>query len=171
MEKAVSEGSLFITTTGCIDIVREEHFLAMKDDAIVCNIGHFDTEVDVKWLKANALSVVSIKPQVDRYLLANGQHIILLADGHVVNLGCATGHPSFVMSNSFSNQVLAQIALWRADPPFPVGVHRLPKKLDEKVAMLHLKKLGVELTVLTPVQSKYLGIDSEGPFKPEHYRY
>ena len=171
MEKATPEATIFVTTTGCIDVITEEHFLQMKEDAIVCNIGHFDTEIDVKWLKANAKSVINIKPQVDQYLLSNGKRILLLANGRVVNLGCATGHPSFVMSNSFSNQVFAQIALWTANPPFPIGVHRLPKRLDEMVAAFHLKKLGVELTILTPVQARYLGLDSEGPFKPDHYRY
>lgn len=160
-----------MTTTGCIDIICAQHFLNMKDEAIVCNIGHFDTEIDVKWLKENALSVRNIKPQVDQFTLSNGRRILLLADGRVVNLGCATGHPSFVMSNSFSNQVLAQIALWTANPPFPVGVHRLPKKLDEMVAQFHIKKLGVELTKLTKIQAEYLGIDIDGPYKPMHYRY
>lgn len=171
LEKIAAEAQIFVTTTGCIDIITGKHFMMMKEDAIVCNIGHFDTEIDVKWLKTNAKSVMQIKPQVDRYLLSNGVHVILLADGRVVNLGCATGHPSFVMSNSFSNQVLAQIALWTASPPFQVGVHRLPKKLDEQVAMFHLKKLGVQLTQLTQVQARYLGLDITGPFKPDHYRY
>ncbi|KAI7907023.1 adenosylhomocysteinase [Cokeromyces recurvatus] len=171
MEKAVKEGQIFVTTTGCRDIIVGRHFEEMKDDAIVCNIGHFDVEIDVAWLKANAASVSNIKPQVDRFTMKNGRHIILLAEGRLVNLGCATGHPSFVMSNSFSNQVLAQITLWTESEKWSVGVHTLPKKLDEEVARSHLSKLDVELTQLTPVQSEYLGIPVEGPYKPEHYRY
>ncbi|KAK9686034.1 S-adenosyl-L-homocysteine hydrolase [Basidiobolus ranarum] len=171
MEKAVSEGNIFVTTTGNRDIITGEHMIHMKDDAIVCNIGHFDVEIDVAWLKKNATSVVNIKPQVDRYTMSNGNHIILLAEGRLVNLACATGHPSFVMSNSFSNQVLAQIALWTDNASYPLGVHMLPKKLDEEVAAAHLDKLCVELTKLSPVQAKYLSIPTEGPYKPEHYRY
>lgn len=144
----------------------------MKDDAIVCNIGHFDIEIDVAWLKANAKSVSNIKPQVDRFLMPNGNHIILLAEGRLVNLGCATGHPSFVMSMSFTNQVLAQIALWNAkEGEYPLGVHVLPKLLDEEVARLHLAKLGVKLQKMTNVQAEYTGLPAEGPFKAEHYRY
>ncbi|KAI9219595.1 Adenosylhomocysteinase [Blastocladiella britannica] len=172
MEAAVAEANIFVTTTGCRDIITSEHFLKMKDDAIVCNIGHFDIEIDVAWLKANAKEHVNIKPQVDRYLLATGHHIILLAEGRLVNLGCATGHPSFVMSNSFSNQVLAQIALWKAAPgEFSIGVHMLPKKLDEEVARAHLAKLGVKLAKLSTKQVDYLGVPAEGPYKPDHYRY
>lgn len=171
MEEAVKEGQIFVTTTGCRDIITGVHFEQMKDDAIVCNIGHFDVEIDVAWLKANAAECVNIKPQVDRFTMKNGRHIILLAEGRLVNLGCATGHPSFVMSNSFSNQVLAQIALWTQPGQWPVGVHVLPKKLDEEVARAHLGKLGVKLTKLTPVQSEYLSIPIEGPYKPDHYRY
>ncbi|CAA17833.1 Adenosylhomocysteinase [Schizosaccharomyces pombe] len=171
MEEAVKEGQIFVTTTGCRDIIRGEHFNEMKEDSIVCNIGHFDVEIDVAWLKANAKDVVNIKPQVDRYELKNGRHIILLADGRLVNLGCATGHPSFVMSCSFTNQVLAQIALWTDNTSYPLGVHMLPKKLDEEVARLHLGKLGVKLTTLTSVQSDYLGIPVDGPYKADHYRY
>lgn len=172
MEKAVHEGAIFVTTTGCRDILTSAHFLFMKDDAILCNIGHFDIEIDVAALRALATSVVQIKPQVERFLLPNQRHLILLAAGRLVNLGCATGHPSFVMSNSFSNQVLAQIALWTAkDSEFPVGVHMLPKKLDEQVALAHLEKLGITLTKLSDKQAKYLGISQEGPFKPDHYRY
>jgi len=172
MEKAASRASIFVTTTGCRDIVRGEHFLQMPDDSIVCNIGHFDVELDVKWLEENHKEKINIKPQVDRYTLANGRHIILLAQGRLVNLGCATGHPSFVMSCSFSNQTLAQIELWTSPVgKYPIGVHILPKKLDEEVAALHLTQLGVELTKLTPAQAEYLGINQEGPFKPEHYRY
>lgn len=171
MEEAVHEAHIFVTTTGCRDIIVGRHFEAMKDDAIVCNIGHFDVEIDVAWLKANAASVVNIKPQVDRFTMKSGKHIILLAEGRLVNLGCATGHPSFVMSNSFCNQVLAQITLWTEPEKWTVGVHVLPKKLDEEVARFHLEKLGVKLTTLSDVQSEYLGIPVEGPYKPDHYRY
>ncbi|CAI2165828.1 7038_t:CDS:2 [Funneliformis geosporum] len=170
MEDACSRGNIFVTTTGNRDIILGQHFEQMKNDAIVCNIGHFDIEIDVAWLKSNAVKHVNIKPQVDRYTLKNGHNIILLAEGRLVNLGCATGHPSFVMSNSFTNQVLAQIALWTDTASYPLGVHMLPKKLDEEVAAAHLDKLGVKLTKLTPAQSKYLGIDAEGPFKSDHYR-
>jgi len=171
MDAAISEGNIYVTATGCRDVITREHFVNMKDDAIVCNIGHFDVEVDVAWLKQNAKSVVNIKPQVDRYLMPNGRHIILLAEGRLVNLACATGHPSFVMSNSFSNQVLAQIALWTETEKYPVGVHMLPKHLDEEVARAHLAKLGVKLTKLTKVQAEYLSMPAEGPYKPDHYRY
>ncbi|MGH0161075.1 UNVERIFIED_CONTAM: hypothetical protein FKN15_058977 [Acipenser sinensis] len=146
------------------------HFEQMKDDSIVCNIGHFDVEIDVKWLNDNS-EKINIKPQVDRYTLKNGRHIILLAEGRLVNLGCAMGHPSFVMSNSFTNQVLAQIELWTNTSKYPLGVYFLPKKLDEAVAAAHLEKLGVKLTKLTDKQSKYIGLPKEGPFKPDHYRY
>lgn len=171
MEEAAPEANIFVTTTGCRDIITEKHFTVMKEDAIVCNIGHFDIEIDVAWLKKNAVEHVNIKPQVDRYTLANGKHIILLADGRLVNLGCATGHPSFVMSCSFSNQVLAQIALWTDNASYPVGVHMLPKALDEEVARAHLGALNVRLTTLSPVQSEYLGLDVGGPYKLNHYRY
>jgi len=171
MEDAVAEGNIFVTTTGCRDILTGEHFLKMKDDAIVCNIGHFDCEIDAAWLKKNAKSVSNVKPQVDRFTMPSGRHIILLAEGRLVNLGCATGHPSFVMSNSFSNQVLAQIALWTNSKAYPLGVHMLPKKLDEEVAAAHLAKLGVKLTKLSSQQAEYLSLPAEGPFKPEHYRY
>uniref|UniRef100_A0A4D5RA36 Adenosylhomocysteinase n=1 Tax=Scolopendra viridis TaxID=118503 RepID=A0A4D5RA36_SCOVI len=171
MEEAAPKAQVFVTTTGCKDIVTGEHFKLMRNDSIVCNIGHFDCEIDVKWLEDNAVEKMNIKPQVDRYKLANGNHIILLAEGRLVNLGCAMGHPSFVMSNSFSNQVLAQIELWTKPGQYPVGVHILPKKLDEEVAALHLEHLGVKLTKLTPDQASYLGISSNGPYKPDHYRY
>jgi adenosylhomocysteinase len=185
MEEAAKVGQIFVTTTGCRDIITGEHFELMPNDAIVCNIGHFDIEIDVAWLKANAASVVNIKPQVDRYLMKNGRHIILLAEGRLVNLGCATGHSSFVMSCSFTNQVLAQIALYTAENkefrenyvefaksgPFDVGVHLLPKILDETVARLHLDHLGVKLTKLSAKQSDYLGIDVDGPFKSDIYNY
>jgi len=170
MEDAASRGQIFVTTTGCKDIIRSEHLLAMKDDAIVCNIGHFDVEIDVAWLKAHATRL-NIKPQVDRYEFPSGRHVILLAEGRLVNLGCATGHPSFVMSSSFTNQVLAQLSLWTETAKYKIGVHFLPKKLDEDVARLHLDHLGVKLTKLTDDQAKYLGVNLDGPFKPEHYRY
>jgi adenosylhomocysteinase len=174
IEDALEETMIFVTTTGCKGIIKGEFFEKMKDDAIVCNIGHFDCEIDVAYLKENAESALNIKPQVDRYTLKNGKHVILLAEGRLVNLGCATGHPSFVMSNSFTNQVLAQIALWTdvSEPrQYPLGVHMLPKKLDEEVAAAHLDKLGIKLTKLSSDQAEYLGIPSEGPFKPNHYRY
>ncbi|XP_031343076.1 adenosylhomocysteinase-like, partial [Photinus pyralis] len=169
MEEASKEGQIFVTTTGCKDIIRAEHFMNMRNDSIVCNIGHFDCEIDVLWLEKNAKKKVNIKPQVDHYELPNGNHIILLAEGRLVNLGCAMGHPSFVMSNSFTNQVLAQIELWTKPGQFPIGVHMLPKKLDEEVAALHLNHLGVKLTKLTDEQAKYLGVPVSGPFKPTHY--
>ncbi|XP_041061360.1 adenosylhomocysteinase [Carcharodon carcharias] len=171
MDEACKEGNIFVTTTGCKDIIVGRHFQEMKDDAIVCNIGHFDIELDVKWLNKNAAKMVNIKPQVDRYQLKNGHHIIVLAEGRLVNLGCAMGHPSFVMSNSFTNQVLAQIELWTNPGKYAVGVHFLPKKLDEAVAAAHLEKLGVKLTKLTPDQASYLGVPECGPFKSDHYRY
>lgn len=185
MEEAASVGQIFVTTTGNRDIITAKHFEVMPNDAIVCNIGHFDVEIDVAWLKANAKQHDEIKPQVDRYTMANGHHIILLAQGRLVNLGCATGHPSFVMSCSFTNQVLAQIALFNANNTefhskfpefaragkFEVGVHLLPKILDEEVARLHLGHLGVHLSTLSKEQSSYLDIDVKGPYKADHYRY
>ncbi|XP_058814202.1 adenosylhomocysteinase [Topomyia yanbarensis] len=171
MEEASKEAQIFVTTTGCTDIIMGEHFMNMKDDSIVCNIGHFDCEVDVAWLEKNATEKVNIKPQVDRYLLPSGNHVILLAEGRLVNLGCATGHSSFVMSNSFTNQTLAQIELWTKPEQYKIGVYVLPKKLDEEVAALHLDKLGVKLTKLNKKQSEYLNVPIEGPYKPEIYRY
>lgn len=171
LEEAVSQASIFVTTTGCRDIIRSEHFLQMQEDSIVCNIGHFDVEIDVAWLESNAVEKVEVKPQTDRYKLSNGRHIILLAEGRLVNLGCATGHPSYVMSCSFANQVLAQIELFTKPGAYSIGVHMLPKKLDEEVAALHLEKLGIKLTKLTPTQANYLNISADGPFKPDHYRY
>jgi len=171
MEDAAHRSNVFVTTTGNRDIITGRHFSVMPEDAIVCNIGHFDVEIDVAWLKANAVSVSNVKPQVDPFTMASGRHIILLAEGRLVNLGCATGHPSFVMSCSFANQVLAQIALWTTPEKFPLGVHMLPKELDEEVARAHLAQLNVKLTTLTDVQSKYLDIPVQGPFKPSHYRY
>merc|ERR1712055_1008873 len=161
----------FVTTTGCKDIIKGEHMLQMPEDAIICNIGHFDCEIDTAWLNANAQSKENIKPQVDRYTMKNGRHLILLAEGRLVNLGCAMGHPSFVMSNSFTNQVLAQIELWTKHEQYPLGVHLLRKELDEEVASLHLGHLGAKLTKLTEQQASYLGIPRDGPFKPEIYRY
>ncbi|MDB4088197.1 adenosylhomocysteinase [Flavobacteriales bacterium] len=170
MENAVTEADIVVTTTGNKDIVRAEHFEAMKDKTIVCNIGHFDNEIDVPYLNNN-FKKTEIKPQVDIYDM-NGKDIILLAEGRLVNLGCATGHPSFVMSNSFANQTLAQIELWtNLDAYDKNEVYMLPKHLDEKVAKLHLAKIGVELTELTKEQADYIGVTVEGPFKPEHYRY
>merc|ERR1719238_926761 len=168
LEECVKECHIFVTTTGNDDIVCAQHFTEMMDDAIVCNIGHFDTEIQVAWLNANAKEKVEIKPQVDRYTMANGRHIILLAEGRLVNLGCATGHPSFVMSNSFTNQVLAQVELWenRNTDKYERGkVYVLPKELDEKVAALHLPNLGVELTVLSKEQADYIGVPVAGPYK------
>jgi len=172
MDEAASIGNIFVTTTGCCDIVLAKHMEKMPNDAIVCNIGHFDVEIDVAGLEAyKGIKKVNIKPLVDKYIFPDGHAIILLAEGRLVNLGCATGHPSFVMSNSFTNQVLAQIALWTEPENFPIGVHMLPKKLDEEVARLHLEHVGVHLSKLTAKQAKYLGVPVEGPFKPEYYRY
>ena len=171
MENAVKEADIIVTTTGCRDIVRGEHFKAMKDKTIVCNIGHFDIEIDMAWLNGNyGHTKDTIKPQVDIYNV-DGKDIIILAEGRLVNLGCATGHPSFVMSNSFSNQTLAQIELWTNSSKYENKVYVLPKHLDEKVARLHLAKISVELDELTDVQSEYLGIPKNGPYKPEQYRY
>jgi len=170
MESAAPVGDIFVTATGCADVVRSEHMMAMKDEAILCNIGHFDSEIQMAWLENNPeIREESIKPQVDHFIFPDGKRLIVLARGRLVNLGCATGHPSFVMSCSFTNQVLAQIALFTEK--FSLGVHTLPKKLDEKVAALHLGKLGVQLTKLTAKQAEYLGVPVEGPFKPDHYRY
>jgi adenosylhomocysteinase len=172
IDDAASRGNIFVTATGCRDIILVEHMQKMREDAIVCNIGHFDLEIDVAGLSAiPGVKKVNIKPLVDRYTLPSGRSLILLAEGRLVNLGCATGHPSFVMSNSFTNQVLAQIALWTEPDKYPVGVYTLPKHLDEEVARLHLEQLGVKLTKLTPKQSEYLGIPIGGPFKPDYYRY
>lgn len=172
MSDAVKEADIVVTTTGCRDIVRGEHFLQMKDKTIVCNIGHFDIEIDMAWLNKNyGHTKDTIKPQVDLYTLEGGKQVIVLAEGRLVNLGCATGHPSFVMSNSFTNQTLAQIELWQYSDKYEKKVYMLPKHLDEKVARLHLAKIGVELDVLSPAQSEYLGISASGPYKPEYYRY
>ena len=171
IEEAAPKCNIFVTTTGSKDVIIGKHFEMMKNDAIVCNIGHFDCEINVKWLDNNCVKKTNIKPQVDRYTLKNGNHIILLAEGRIVNLGCAMGHPSFVMSCSFSNQVLAQIELWTNPGKYPVAVHMLPKQLDEEVAASHLGALDVKLTKMTRAQSEYLGIPQDGPFKPNHYRY
>jgi len=171
LETVVGDADIVVTTTGNKDIVQGHHFEAMKDKVIVCNIGHFDNEIDVAWLNNNwGQTKNTIKPQVDMYTV-NGKDIILLAEGRLVNLGCATGHPSFVMSNSFTNQVLAQIELWENSSKYKNEVYMLPKHLDEKVARLHLKKIGVELETLRPDQADYIGVKVEGPYKPEYYRY
>ncbi len=170
IEDALSEGNIYVTTTGNRDVITLEHMRQMKDQSIVCNIGHFDNEIQVDRLnEATDVERVNIKPQVDKYIFPEGNAIFLLAEGRLVNLGCATGHPSFVMSNSFSNQTLAQLDLWKNN--YETGVYRLPKKLDEEVARLHLEQLGVKLTRLTPEQAAYIGVSAEGPYKPEHYRY
>ncbi len=170
MEDAVKEGNIFVTASGNKDVLTVEHMRQMKDQAIVCNIGHFDNEIQVEPLNdAPGVKKVNIKPQVDKYIFPDGHEIFMLAEGRLVNLGCATGHPSFVMSNSFSNQTLAQLELWKND--FKVDVYRLPKKLDEEVARLHLEQLGIKLTKMTKDQADYLGIPIEGPYKPDHYRY
>jgi adenosylhomocysteinase len=172
MEEIAPVGDIFVTATGCVGVIRPEHLRAMKDQAIVCNIGHFDCEIDVAWLEKNPeITEVNVKPQVDQFVFPDGKRLTLLARGRLVNLGCANGHPSFVMSSSFSNQTIAQIELWQNYSKYERKVYTLPKRLDEKVAALHLPKLGVRLTKLTTEQSNYLGIAAEGPFKPEHYRY
>jgi len=171
VENALSRGDIYVTTTGNKDVLTLEHMQAMKDQAIVCNIGHFDNEIQVERLNTSGAVKLNIKPQVDKYTFAGGNAIYLLAEGRLVNLGCATGHPSFVMSNSFSNQTLAQIDLWANKDSYENKVYILPKKLDEEVARLHLEKIGVKLTTLTDEQAAYLGVAKEGPYKPEHYRY
>jgi len=172
MDEAVTEGNIFVTATGCCNVLTVEHMKQMKDQAIVCNIGHFDIEIDVAGLRAiEGIKKTNIKPQVDLFTFPDGHSIILLAEGRLVNLGCATGHPSFVMSNSFSNQVLAQIELFNNSEKYENKVYTLPKKLDEEVARLHLEKLGVKLETLTGKQAEYLGISVNGPYKPDHYRY
>jgi adenosylhomocysteinase len=172
MEEAVKEGNIFVTTTGNKDVITIEHMAAMKDESIVCNIGHFDNEIQVSQLENYpGIKKINIKPQVDKYVFPDGHCIYLLAEGRLVNLGCATGHPSFVMSNSFTNQTLAQLDLWKNRGNYKVDVYRLPKYLDEEVARLHLEQIGVKLTKLTEEQAAYLGVNVEGPYKPEHYRY
>lgn len=170
VEDALPIADIYITATGNRDVITAKHMKRMKDGAIVCNIGHFDNEIQVSALESlKGIKKVNVKPQVDQYYFPDGHSILLLAEGRLVNLGCATGHPSFVMSNSFTNQVLAQMALWRQQ--YPVGVYRLPKHLDEEVARLHLKHVGAKLTILTDGQAKYIGVNKKGPYKPEHYRY
>lgn len=169
MDEAASQGDIFVTATGNVDVITHDHMKQMKNQAIICNIGHFDSEIDVASLRQYPWE--NIKPQVDHIIFPDGKRIILLAEGRLVNLGCGTGHPSFVMSNSFTNQTLAQIELWQNANKYQIGVYVLPKHLDEKVASLHLKKIGAKLTKLTDKQAKYLGMNVEGPYKPEHYRY
>ena len=169
MDEVADKGEIFVTTTGNINVIGHDHMAAMKNEAIVCNIGHFDNEIDVASLKQYEWD--NIKPQVDHIIFPDGKRITLLAEGRLVNLGCATGHPSFVMSASFTNQVLAQIELWERADQYDIGVHVLPKQLDEKVARLHLDKIGAQLTELNDEQAKYLGMDQNGPYKPDHYRY
>jgi adenosylhomocysteinase len=173
MSEAAPRGDIFVTATGCRDIIRAEHLKVMKNQAIVCNIGHFDCEIDMSWLEKNPeIKEENIKDQVDHFIFPDGKRLIVLARGRLVNLGCATGHPSFVMSTSFTNQVLAQLTLWNETAKYTKGqVYVLPKKLDEKVARLHLGKLGVKLETLTKEQSEYLGVPVEGPYKPDYYRY
>lgn len=171
MKNALSEANIIVTATGNKDIIGEQHFKALKDKTIVCNIGHFDNEIDMAWLNKNhGHSKIEIKPQVDKYTI-DGKDIIILAEGRLVNLGCATGHPSFVMSNSFTNQTLAQIELWKNTGNYENKVYMLPKHLDEKVAKLHLEKIGVELEELNDMQAKYINVKKEGPYKPDYYRY
>merc|ERR1712071_24762 len=170
IEETFKEAEIYVTATGNKDIIMAEHMAKMRNQAIVCNIGHFDNEIDVAGLEAYpGIKKINIKAQVDKFVFPDGHSIILLASGRLVNLGCATGHPSFVMSNSFTNQTLAQISLWKEK--YELGVYTLPKKLDEEVARLHLEKLGAKLTVLSDKQAKYLGISKDGPYKPDHYRY
>ncbi len=172
VEDTLGRGDIYVTTTGNLDIITLDHMKKMKDQAIVCNIGHFDNEIQVDPLNnAKGVTRTNIKPQVDMYTFPDGHAIFLLAEGRLVNLGCATGHPSYVMSNSFSNQTLAQLDLWKNKDTYKVGVYTLPKKLDEEVARLHLEKIGVKLTVLSQKQADYLGVPVEGPYKPDHYRY
>ncbi|MBN9378834.1 MAG: adenosylhomocysteinase [Chlamydiales bacterium 38-26] len=173
MEEVASLGDIFVTATGCCQVIRSEHMELMKNNAILCNIGHFDTEIDVAWLENNAnITCINLKPQVDRYAWKNSdKSLILLAKGRLVNLGCAKGHPSYVMSNSFCNQVLAQMELWNSPSRLPIDIYHLPRMLDEEVARLHLTQLGVKLTALTNSQASYLGLSVKGPFKSDHYRY
>ena len=172
LSSLVEDADIVITATGNKDIIKKEHFLALKDKAVICNIGHFDNEIDMAWLDNNfGHSKIEIKPQVDLYTLKNDKQIIVLAEGRLVNLGCATGHPSFVMSNSFTNQILAQIELWKNSDKYENKIYMLPKHLDEKVASLHLEHLGVDLEELSSEQAKYIGVNVNGPYKPDHYRY
>ena len=171
MTSCIKHADIIVTATGNKDILRKEHFMLMKDKAIVCNIGHFDNEIDMAWLNKNfGNTKIEIKPQVDLYNI-DGKEVIILAEGRLVNLGCATGHPSFVMSNSFTNQTLAQLELWENFKNYENDVYMLPKHLDEKVAKLHLERLGVELEVLNKDQADYIGVKVDGPYKPDYYRY
>ena len=171
MDYAADKADIFVSATGNYHVITGDHLEQMRNEAIVCNIGHFDNEIDMAWLNKNhGHTKNTIKPQVDKYTI-NGKDIIILAEGRLVNLGCATGHPSFVMSNSFTNQTLAQLELWTNNDAYQNDVYMLPKHLDEKVAMLHLAKLGVELETLRPEQAEYIGVEVKGPFKPEYYRY
>ena len=171
-EETLGKADIYVTATGNKDVITAEHMSKMKDQAIVCNIGHFDNEIQVAQLEAYpGIKKVNIKPQVDKYIFPDGREIYLLAEGRLVNLGCATGHPSFVMSNSFTNQVLAQLDLWENKGKYKPDVYRLPKYLDEEVARLHLDQIGVKLTKLTDEQADYIGVPVEGPYKAEHYRY
>ncbi len=169
MDNVCDKADIFVTATGNRDIITHDHMIKMRNEAIVCNIGHFDSEIDLVSMRKYTWE--NIKPQVDHIILPNGNKIILLAEGRLVNLGCATGHPSFVMSTSFANQTLAQIELWTKTAEYPIGVYILPKHLDEKVARLHLNRIGAELTVLSSEQSKYINVPENGPYKPNHYRY
>jgi adenosylhomocysteinase len=172
IEDTLGRGDIYITTTGNVDVITIEHMTKMKDQAVIANIGHFDNEIQVDKLNNYpGVKRTNIKAGVDKYTFAENQEIFLLAEGRLVNLGCATGHPSFVMSNSFSNQTLAQLDLWKNKDIYKPGVYILPKKLDEEVARLHLEKIGVKLTKLTPRQAEYIGVNVDGPYKPEHYRY
>jgi len=172
IEETLGRGDIYVTCTGNVDIITVEHMKLMKDQAIVCNIGHFDNEIQMEKLAAEkGVTRLNIKPQVDKYTFPSGNSIFVLAEGRLVNLGCATGHPSFVMSNSFANQTLAQLDLWKNKDVYKVGIYILPKKLDEEVARLHLEKIGVKLTTLSKKQADYLSVPVEGPYKAEHYRY
>jgi len=171
LEDTLGRGDIYVTTTGNVDVITLDHMEHMKDQAIVCNIGHFDSEIQIERLNQSTAKKIEIKPQVDQYTFAGGNSIFVLAEGRLVNLGCATGHPSFVMSNSFSNQTLAQLDLWAKRDSYKPGVYVLPKKLDEEVARLHLEKIGVKLTTLSAKQAEYIGVPVEGPYKPDHYRY
>jgi adenosylhomocysteinase len=172
LEETLGRGDIYVTCTGNLDIITLEHMKLMKDQAIVCNIGHFDNEIQMDQLNsANGVTKLNIKPQVDKYTFPTGNSIFVLAEGRLVNLGCATGHPSFVMSSSFSNQTLAALDLWKNKDTYKPGVYILPKKLDEEVARLHLEKIGVKLTALSPKQAEYLGVSPDGPYKADQYRY
>jgi adenosylhomocysteinase len=172
VEETLGIGDIYVTTTGNVDVITAEHMSKMKDQAIVCNIGHFDSEIQVSKLNSwPGIQKITIKPQTDKYVYPDGHAIFLLAEGRLVNLGCATGHPSFVMSNSFSNQTLAQLDLWANKASYKPGVYILSKKLDEEVARLHLGKIGAKLTTLSAKQADYIGVDVQGPYKPDHYRY